>query len=260
MHSKGIIATPFAVLLTYLALYLASPIVTSPFIAYWANAKPTMLKPIINTPMLITYLTSPFNAYEAKIIRTNPLRLYMTGVLAPTVLLTAITVIVKFTEDEGVTHGKVVSDAFLLHSSALAFVASYATSLIIWLIYGKPSIGISIYTEYTLASTAYATILTTHASIKRLKKTGNSRMRTTKAPTYTALLTYLYLALVMALLILLALVTFLTVRILPPTVPHMVGLTFTITMLMEYHKQMHRHNKNKTLVPGPGFEPGSSRL
>ena len=70
-----------------------------------------------------------------------------------------------------------VGGLFLIHSFALALATSYITSLITWFTLGKPGIGTSIYTEFTLASAIYVTLYSTAASLKRLRSLRHPHMR-----------------------------------------------------------------------------------
>jgi len=83
-----LIISLLAVLLIYLALYLASLAILKPIIGYWENATTVAFRPIINSTMLIIYLTSPFNAYEALILHVGIFQYFALSVFVPTAILT----------------------------------------------------------------------------------------------------------------------------------------------------------------------------
>jgi len=112
---------------------------------------------------------------------------------------------------------------FLIRSFALALATSYITSLIIWLTLGKPSIGTSIYMEFTLASAIYVTLYSTAALLKRLRSLRHPLMR---------FVTLIVLSLLMVIIVSVA---YLTLKLLPPTPPHLIGLVFTVTILTRHH-------------------------
>jgi len=163
-----IVASLLAVVITYLILYWASRVILKPIIGYWSNATTVAFRPIFNSAMLIIYLTTPFNAYEALILHVGIFQYFALSVFLPTAILTIILVLVQRLCQVGIVDCEAVGGLFLIHSFALALATSYITSLIIWLTLGKPGIGTSIYMEFTLASAIYVTLYSTAASLKRL--------------------------------------------------------------------------------------------
>ena len=111
---------------------------------------------------------------------------------------------------------------FLIHSFALALATSYITSLIIWLTLGKPSIGTSIYTEFTLASAIYVTLYSTAALLKRLRSLRHFPMR------------FVTLIVPSLLVVIIVGVAYLTLNLLSPTPLHLIGLVLTVTILAGY--------------------------
>jgi hypothetical protein len=172
-----LIISLLAVLLIYLALYLASLAILKPIIGYWGNVTAVAFRPIINSTMLIIYVTSPFNAYEALILHVGIFQYFALSVFLPTAILTIILVLVQRLCQVGIVDCEAVGGLFLIHSFALALATSYITSLIIWLTLGKPGIGTSIYMEFTLASAIYVTLYSTAASLKRLRSLRHPLMR-----------------------------------------------------------------------------------
>lgn len=75
------------VVIIYFALYLASLVILKPIIGYWSNATAVAFRPIFNSAMLIIYLTSPFNAYEALILHYPPWLYFIYTVVVPAVVL-----------------------------------------------------------------------------------------------------------------------------------------------------------------------------
>jgi len=134
-------------------------------------------RPIVNSAMLVIYVTSPFNAYEALILHVNIVRYFALSVCLPTVILAVILVFVLIWCWVGIVDCESAGGLFLIHSFALALATSYITSLIIWLTLGKPSIGTSIYMEFTLASAIYVTLYSTAALLKRLRSLRHFPMR-----------------------------------------------------------------------------------
>jgi len=165
------------VVIIYFALYLASLVILKPIIGYWSNATAVAFRPIFNSAMLIIYLTSPFNAYEALILHYPPWLYFIYTVVTPAVVLALILVIVQRLCQVGMADCVTVGGLFLIHSFALALATSYITSLITWFTLGKPGIGTSIYTEFTLASAIYVTLYSTAASLKRLRSLRHPHMR-----------------------------------------------------------------------------------
>ena len=134
-------------------------------------------RPIVNSAMLVIYVTSPFNAYKALILHVNIVRYFALSVCLPTVILAVILVFVLIWCWVGIVDCESAGGLFLIHSFALALATSYITSLIIWLTLGKPSIGTSIYMEFTLASAIYVTLYSTAALLKRLRSLRHFPMR-----------------------------------------------------------------------------------
>jgi hypothetical protein len=163
-------ASLLAVLFIYLILYCASLVILKPIIGYWSNVTAVAFRPIVNSAMLIIYVTSPFNAYEALILHVNIIRYFALSVCLPTAILAVILVFVLIWCWVGIVDCESAGGLFLIHSFALALATSYITSLIIWLTLGKPSIGTSIYMEFALASAVCVTLYSTAALLKRLLK------------------------------------------------------------------------------------------
>jgi len=156
-------ASLLAVLFIYLILYCASLVILKPIIGYW-NVTAVAFRPIVNSAMLIIYVTSPFNAYEALMLHVGIVRYFALSVCLPTAILASVLILVPILCQVSIVDCEAVGRWFLIHSFALA--TSYITSLITWLKLGKPGIGTS-YTEFTLASAIYVTLYST-ALLKRL--------------------------------------------------------------------------------------------
>jgi len=216
-----------AVLLAYTALYWASlAIVPRSLIAYWASVKAIGFRPVLNMPMLIIYLTSPFNAYESLMFHYPPWLYLIESVIVPTVILTTEVVIALWTS-EYVLGRVVLSESFLIQSFALAIASSYMTSLIAWVGGGKPSIGTSIYTEYVLAATIYVAVVSARDLPRRLVVSKNTLARVYVGAVITAIAMPALVAAYLA-----------TELLLKPPIPttHIVGLIPTVTLLVIYHK------------------------
>jgi XapX domain-containing protein len=95
-------------------------------------------------------------------------------------------------------------------------------SLVTWLTLGKPGIG-TLYTEFTLASAIYVTLYSTTELLKRLRSLRHPLMR---------FVTLIVLSLLMVIIVSVA---YLTLNLLPPTPPHLIGLVLTVTILTGYH-------------------------
>ncbi len=216
----GVLAVSLlAVLFIYLILYCASLVILKPIIGYWSNVTAVAFRPIVNSAMLIIYVTSPFNAYEALILHVNIIRYFALSVCLPTAILAVILVFVLIWCWVGIVDRESAGGLFLIHSFALALATSYITSLIIWLTLGKPSIGTSIYMEFTLASAVCVTLYSTAALLKRLRSLRHFPMR---------FVTFIVLSL---LVVIIVGVAYLTLNLLPPTPPHIIGLVPTVTTL-----------------------------
>jgi len=222
-----VVASLLAVLLAYTALYWASlTIIPRSLITYWASVNTTGLRPILNIPMLIIYLTSPFNAYESLMFHYPPWLYFIESVVVPTVIL-ATEVIIALWTSEYVLRRKILSESFLTQSFALAFVASYMTSLIAWVGGGKPSIGTSIYTEYMLAATIYVAVVSTWDLPRRLVASKNTLARVYVGAVIAAIATPALVAAYLA-----------AELLFKPPIPttHIAGLIPTVTLLVIYHK------------------------
>jgi len=191
-------------LLVYATLYWASLAIPKPLITYWTSVNATGLRLILNRQMLIIWLTSPFNAYEALILNYPPWLYFIATVATPTVLLASIPVLQlvlcrKGMASCGAMGGLFMSGLFMVHSFAMALATSYITALVTWLTLGKPGIGTSIYAEFTLTTVVYV-MLYLIASLRRSKR----------------------VKIILSLLVL-ATASFFYYKFLPPTPPHLIG-------------------------------------
>jgi hypothetical protein len=229
-----VVVSLLAVLLTYTALYWASlAIIPKPLIEYWASVNTTGLRPVLNCQMLIIYLTSPFNAYEALMFHYPPWLYFIESVVVPTAIL-ATEVIIALWTSEYVLGRKILSESFLIQSSALAIASSYMTSLIAWVGGGKPSIGTSIYTEYVFAATVYVAVVSARDLPRRLVVS-----RSVLARVYVG-------AVIIAIAMPALVAAYLAAEFLfKPPIPttHIAGLIPTATLLAIHHKLT---TKNKT--------------
>jgi hypothetical protein len=223
----GFVASLLAVLLTYTALYWASlVIVPRSLIVYWASVNTTGLRPVLDMPMLIIYLTSPFNAYESLMFHYPPWLYLIESVIVPTVIL-ATEVIIALWTSEYVLRREILSESFLTQSSALAIASSYMTSLIAWIGGGKPSIGTSIYTEYVFAATVYVAIMSMRGLPRRLVVSKSTLARVYVGAVITAIAMPALVAAYLA-----------TELLFKPPIPttHIAGLIPTTTLLTIHHK------------------------
>jgi hypothetical protein len=222
-----VVVSLLAVLLTYTALYWASlAIIPKPLITYWASVNTTGLRPILNIPMLIIYLTSPFNAYEALMFHYPPWLYLIESVVVPTVIL-ATEVIIALWTSEYVLGREILSESFLIQSSALALASSYMTSLIAWVGGGKPSIGTSIYTEYVFAATVYVAVVSAWDLLRRLMASRNTLARVYVGAVITAIAMPALVAAYLA-----------AELLFKPPIPttHIAGLIPTVTLIVTHHK------------------------
>jgi len=221
-----VVVSLLAVLLVYAALYWASLAIPRSLIVYWASVNTTGLRPILDMPMLIIYLTSPFNAYESLMFHYPPWLYFIESVVVPTVIL-ATEVIIALWVFEYVLGRETLSESFLTQSFALAFVASYMTSLIAWVGGGKPSIGTSIYTEYMFAATIYVAVVSAWDLFRRLVVSRSVLVRVYMGAVITAIAMPALVAAYLA-----------TELLLKPPIPttHIAGLIPTVTLLVIYHK------------------------
>jgi len=231
-----VVVSLLAVLLAYTALYWASlAIVPRSLIDYWASVNATGLRPVLNMPMLIIYLTSPFNAYESLMFHYPPWLYFIESVVVPTVVLAA-EVIIALWASEYVLGRVVLSESFLIQSSALAFVASYITSLIAWVGGGKPSIGTSIYTEYVFAATVYVAIMSARDLPRRLVASRGVLARVYVGAVITAIAMPALVAAYLA-----------AELLFKPPIPatHIVGLIPTVTLIVTHHKLTTKNKAQK---------------
>jgi hypothetical protein len=222
-----VVVSLLAVLLTYTALYWASlAVIPRSLIVYWASVKAIGFRPVLNCQMLIIYLTSPFNAYESLMFHYPPWLYFIESVVVPTVVL-ATEVIIALWALEYVLGRVVLSESFLIQSSALAIASSYVTSLIAWIGGGKPSIGTSIYTEYMLVATVYVAVVSTWDLFRRLVASRGVLARVYVGAVITAIAMPALVAAYLA-----------TELLLKPPIPttHIAGLIPTVTLLVIYHK------------------------
>jgi len=236
MVRLGFVVSLLAVLLVYAALYWASlAIVPKPLIVYWASVNTTGLRPVLNCQMLFIYLTSPFNAYESLMFHYSPWLYFIESVVVPTVVL-ATEVIIALWTSEYVLGRVVLSESFLTQSSALAIASSYATSLIVWVGGGKPSIGTSIYTEYMLAATVYVAIMFTRDLFRRLVVSRNTLARVYVGAVITAIAMPALVAAYLA-----------AELLFKPPIPttHIAGLIPTVTLIVTHHKLVTRNKAQR---------------
>jgi len=222
-----VVVSLLAVLLIYAALYWASlAIVPKQLITYWASVKAIGFRPVLNMPMLIIYLTSPFNAYESLMFHYPPWLYFIESVVVPTVILAA-EVIIALWASEYVLGREILSESFLTQSSALAIASSYTTSLIAWVGGGKPSIGTSIYTEYMLVATVYVTVVSAWGLPRRLVVSRGVLARVYVGAVITAIAMPALVAAYLA-----------TELLFKPPIPttHIAGLIPTATLLAIHHK------------------------
>jgi hypothetical protein len=222
-----VVASLLAVLLTYAALYWASlAVIPRSLIVYWASVRAIGLRPVLNMPMLIIYLTSPFNAYEALMFHYPPWLYFIESVVVPTVVL-ATEVIIALWASEYVLRREILSESFLTQSFALAIASSYMTSLIAWVGGGKPSIGTSIYTEYVFAATVYVAIMSARDLPRRLVVSKNTLARVYVGAVITAIATPALVAAYLA-----------AELLFKPPIPttHIAGLIPTVTLIVTHHK------------------------
>ena len=228
-----VVASLLVVLLVYAALYWASlAIIPKQLIEYWASVNTTGLRPVLNMPMLIIYLTSPFNTYEALILHYPPWLYFIATVVMPTVVLALILTPVPRLCREGMANCVTVGMSFLTYSFTLAIATSYITSLITWLTLGKPGIGTSIYTVFMLASAVYVALYLVMTLLRRPR-----HLR--RLPTRRVII-------VLSLLVIVAVViVYLIYKFLPLTLPHLIGLILTVIILTRY---LTRHNGQARLI------------
>jgi hypothetical protein len=222
-----VVVSLLAVLLTYTALYWESlAIVPRSLIVYWASVKAIGFRPVLNCQMLIIYLTSPFNAYEALMFHYPPWLYFIESVVVPTAIL-ATEVVIALWISEYVLGRKILSESFLTQSFALAIASSYITSLIAWVGGGKPSIGTSIYTEYVFAATVYVAVVSTRDLFRRLVVSKNTLARVYVGAVITAIAMPALVAAYLA-----------TELLLKPPIPttHIAGLIPTVTLIVTHHK------------------------
>ena len=216
----GVLAVSLlAVLFIYLILYCASLVILKPIIGQW-NVTAVAFRPIVNSTMLIIYVISPFNAYEALILHVGIFQYFALSVFVPTAILASVLMLVPVLCQ---VDCEAVGRLFLIHSFALALATSYITSLVTWLTLGKPGIGTSIYMEFTLASAIYVTLYSTAALLKRRRSLRHPHMR------------FVTLIVLSLLVVIIVSVAYSTLKLLPPTPPHLIGLVLTVTILTEYH-------------------------
>jgi len=223
-----VVVSLLAVLLAYTALYWASlAIIPRSLIVYWASVKAIGFMPVLNMPMLIIYLTSPFNAYEALILHYPPWLYFIATVVMPTVVLALILTPVPRLCREGMANCVTVGMSFLTHSFTLAIATSYIASLITWLTLGKPGIGTSIYTVFMLASAVYVALYLVMTLLRRPR-----HLR--RLPTRRVIM-------VLSLLVVVVVgIAYSICKFLPPTTPHLIGLVLTVTTLTGYHVIRHK--------------------
>jgi len=225
MRLRFVVAT---LLLVYAALYWASLIIIPrSLITYWKHVHVTEFRPILNCKMLIIWLTSPFNAYEALMLHYPPWLYFIATVVIPTVILALILMPVPRLCREGMADCVTVSRLFLTQSFTLAIATSYITSLITWLALSEPGIGTSIYTVFMLASTAYVALYLIATLLRR--------------PRHLRRLPTRHVIMVLSLLVVVVVdIAYSIYKFLPPTTPHLIGLVLTVTTLTGYHVIRHK--------------------
>ena len=146
-----------AFLIAYYLAYSLSFTYLRPYMHYYLEVSSNHAR-VFNLPMLIIFVSSPFNAYEAVMIHTNPTMYFLESVLAPTLslldLLLAYEVVMLRL---GVRPG-IEPVGFVMFVLPTSLADSWLTSLIAWPILGVPSIGTSVFTVFQVVAASYVSM------------------------------------------------------------------------------------------------------
>ncbi|MGC9137378.1 hypothetical protein [Caldivirga sp.] len=160
--------------------------------------------PLVNNVTVLMFITSPFNANEARILGHNPLPYLLLTVTLPTLLIMGYLIVYVVGLGRGQLARVIKLELYVL---LVSLANSWLTSVIMWLIVGLPSIGTSVIIETLLIAFIY----TAYVTLRHMPK---SKLIT----------------LAVALFAVSYAVAFIT--IIPLTrIPHAVGLVLAITLL-----------------------------
>ena len=144
-----------AFLLAYYVLYLLSFIYLRPYINYYLSIINSSRVRVFNLAMLVIFLSSPFNAYEAKILHTNPTTYFIKSVIKPTILMFIFLIFYYYAMVKRKVRPIIRPIDFTIFAIAASLLDSWIVSLIIWMTLGVPSIGTSIYAVFQFTAAAY---------------------------------------------------------------------------------------------------------
>lgn len=211
--------------LAYYLAYFLSPIYLSPYIHYYLQVASSHTS-VFNLVMFIIFVSSPFNAYETKLIHANLVMYFIESALLPTVLLFILLIIYRIAMALAKVKPMIRPIDFTRFTMLASLADSWLVSLIRWLWLGAPSIGISVFTTFWFIAIFY--IMIQLAGIIRLARVSPK-----------ALLNTMYI-LIIIVIALTALLTF--TEIIPiMNINHLIGLMIAISFIYSYHKLNIRH-------------------
>ena len=150
----------FVFLLAYYVLYLLSFIYLRPYINYYLSIINSSRVRVFNLAMLIIFLSSPFNAYEAKILHTNPTTYFTFSVIAPTLLMLIFLIFYNYYAMVRLRVRPIIRPIdFTIFAITASLLDSWIVSLARWLLFGAPSAGTSIYAVFQFTAMAYILLI-----------------------------------------------------------------------------------------------------
>ena len=146
-----------AFLLAYYLAYSLSFTYLRPYMNYYWNVSSSHAR-VFNLPMLIILASSPFNAYETKLIHTNSTVYFLNSVLLPAVSLLALLLFYELVMLMFRVRPGIELVGFVMFVLPTSLADSWLTSLIRWLWLGVPSIGTSIFTVFQVIAASYVSM------------------------------------------------------------------------------------------------------
>ncbi|ADN49520.1 hypothetical protein [Vulcanisaeta distributa] len=219
-------------LIVYYLIYSLSLIYLKPYIHYYLSVASTHTR-VFNFAVLIIFLTSPFNAYEAVIIHVDPTTYFLMSVLLPTTLMLVFLTLYNHVVNRLGVRPVIPITGFTVFTIAASLTDSWVVSLGRWLVLGAPSIGTSVYSIFQLTATMYIVVTLIIQVIKITRSVGFRHEIKSRLITIYALITIIIILVITA-------VYYVLMKYAPiANTNHAVGLIIATLLIYAYHKFHH---------------------
>ena len=224
-----VVVVVFVFLLAYYLAYSLSFIYLRPYMHYYLEVVDSHAR-VFNLPMLIIFVSSPFNAYEAVLIHTNPAVYFLGSVIMPVAFVLVFLALYELAVYWLGVRSIIELVSFVRFILLASLVDSWLVSLVRWLWFGVPSVGTSIFTVFQFAAMTYIVIILIIQVIKVARL-----MRVRRGPNLQLATIYV---LIVAIIMLMALtVLYIFVALAPVMdINHVMGLLMAVPLIYVYHK------------------------